>query len=455
LGVNVNNGLGDVYKKISSLPAEKKAEIEADIDKQYTSRPRVAMVNAGKKITNFHVPSDVIIDNSVPTAIRWAGQMQGPSGKDEDIKVVIPDRCYATSFKACIDYCKENGSFNPTTMGGVPNVGLMAQKAEEYGSHDKTFEIKAAGTVRIVDIASGKVVLETPGVQKGDIWRACQTKDAPIKDWVKLAVTRAKAYSPCKAIFWLDSNRAHDKVLMEKANEYLKLHDTAGLDIEILPPVEAMKVSCKRATDGLNTISVTGNVLRDYLTDLWPILELGTSAKMLSIVPMLAGGGMYETGAGGSAPKHVQQFTEENHLRWDSSGEYLALTVSIEDLYNKSGNAKAKALAKALDQAVEKFLDANKNPGRKVKQLDNRAAHYYLCMYWAEALASQGDDEALKAKFAPIAKELEENEAKICQDLLDCQGSPADIGGYYHPDTTKVEMLMNPSKTLNDIIAKI
>jgi len=387
--------------------------------------------------------------------IRWAGQMQGPSGKDEDIKVVIPDRCYATSFKACIDYCKENGSFNPTTMGGVPNVGLMAQKAEEYGSHDKTFEIKAAGSVRVVDIASGKVVLETGGVEKGDIWRACQTKDEPIKDWVKLAVTRAKAYSPCKAIFWLDSKRAHDRVLTEKVNEYLKLHDTAGLDIEIMPPVEAMKISCKRASEGLNTISVTGNVLRDYLTDLWPILELGTSAKMLSIVPMLAGGGMYETGAGGSAPKHVQQFTEENHLRWDSSGEYLALTVSIEDLYNKSGNAKAKALASALDKAVEKFLDANKNPGRKVKQLDNRAAHYYLCMYWAEALAAQDDDEVLKAKFAPIAKELEENETKICQDLIDCQGSSADIGGYYHPDTAKLEALMNPSKTLNDIIAKI
>eukprot|EP00928_Gymnodinium_smaydae_P061304 TRINITY_DN45412_c0_g1_i1.p1 TRINITY_DN45412_c0_g1~~TRINITY_DN45412_c0_g1_i1.p1 ORF type:complete len:764 (+),score=208.78 TRINITY_DN45412_c0_g1_i1:69-2294(+) len=455
LGVNPNNGLGDVYKKIATLPAEQKAEIEADIEKQYETRPRLAMVNAGKKITNLHVPSDVIIDNSVPTAIRWAGQMQGPSGKDEDIKAVIPDRSYATSFKTCIEYCIENGSFDPKTMGGVPNVGLMAQKAEEYGSHDKTFELKAPGSVRIVDIASGNVVLETPGVQKGDIWRACQTKDAPIKDWVKLAVTRAKAYSPCKAVFWLDSNRAHDRVLIEKVNTYLKEHDTTGLDIEILAPVDAMKVSCKRATEGLNTISVTGNVLRDYLTDLWPILELGTSAKMLSIVPMLAGGGMYETGAGGSAPKHVEQFEQENHLRWDSSGEYLALTASIEDLYSKSGNAKAKVLAAALDKAVEKFLDANKNPGRKVKELDNRAAHYFLAMYWAEALGNQDEDAALKEKFAPIAKELEDNEKKICQDLIDCQGAPADLGGYYHPDPEKLTKLMNPSDTLNAIVAKM
>jgi len=455
LGVNVNNGLGDVYKKIASLPADQKAEIEADIEKQYESRPRIAMVNAGKKVTNLHVPSDVIIDNSVPTAIRWAGQMQGPSGKDEDTKMAIPDRCYATSFKEIIEYCKQKGSFDPKTMGGVPNVGLMAQKAQEYGSHDKTFEMKAAGSVRIVDTSSGDVVLETKGLEAGDIWRACQTKDAPIKDWVKLAVTRAKAYSPCKAIFWLDKNRAHDRVLIEKVNKYLPEHDTTGLDIEIMAPVDAMRCSCERATAGQNTISVTGNVLRDYLTDLWPILELGTSAKMLSIVPMLAGGGMYETGAGGSAPKHVEQFTQENHLRWDSSGEYLALTASIEDLFSKSGNQKAKILAAALDKAVEKFLDSNKNPGRKVKEIDNRGSHYFLCMYWAEALAGQSEDAALKEKFAPIAKELEANEQKIIQELIDCQGGACDIGGYYHPDEKKLETLMNPSPTFNAIRDKM
>lgn len=455
IGVNPNNGLGDVYKKIAALPADKKADIEADIQKQYETRPRLAMVNAKAGKTNLHVPSDIIIDNSIPTAIRWAGQMQGPSGKDEDVKMVVPDRSYATSFKKCIEYCIENGAFDPKTMGGVPNVGLMAQKAEEYGSHDKTFEMKSAGSVRVVDLASGKVVLETPGLEKGDIWRACQTKDAPIKDWVKLAVTRAKAYSPCKAIFWLDKERAHDSVLIEKVNTYMKEHDTAGLDIEIMPPVEAMTVSCKRATQGLNTISVTGNVLRDYLTDLWPILELGTSAKMLSIVPMLAGGGMYETGAGGSAPKHVEQFTEENHLRWDSSGEYLALTASIEDFFNKSGNQKAKILAEALDKAVERFLDSNKNPGRKVKELDNRAAHYYLCTYWADALASQSEDTSLKEKFAPIAQELAANESTICKDLIDCQGSLCDIGGYYRPDPAKITALMNPSAMLNSIVAKM
>jgi len=418
-------------------------------------RPRIAMVSGGKNITNLHVPSDVIIDNSVPTAVRWGGQMTGPSGKDEDIKVVIPDRCYATTFKACIDYCKENGSFDPKTMGSVPNVGLMAQKAEEYGSHDKTFEMKADGTVRIVDVASGKMVLETPNIQKGDIWRACQTKDAPIKDWVKLAVTRARNFSPCKAIFWLDPDRAHDRVLIEKVNVYIKEHDTNGLDIEILPPVEAMKISCKRATEGQNTISVTGNVLRDYLTDLWPILELGTSAKMLSIVPMLAGGGMYETGAGGSAPKHVEQFTAESHLRWDSCGEYLALTASIEDLYTKSGNMKAKVLAESLDKAVEKFLSANKNPSRKVKEIGNRGSHYYLALYWAQALAEQSEDEALKAKFTPIAAELQVNEETITKALIECQGGASDIGGYYHPDPAKVKALMNPSTTLNKIIQKM
>jgi len=412
------------------------------------------MVNAGRGITNLHVPSDIIIDNSVPTAIRWAGQMQGPSGADEDIKAVIPDRCYATSFKEIIEYCVRNGSFDPKTMGGVPNVGLMAQKAEEYGSHDKTFEIKAPGSVRIVD-AAGKTLLETKGVQKGDIWRACQTKDAPIKDWVKLAVTRAKAYSPCKAIFWLDTKRAHDTVLIEKVHRYLKEHDTTGLDIEIMAPVQAMRISCERATKGLNTISVTGNVLRDYLTDLWPILELGTSAKMLSIVPMLAGGGMYETGAGGSAPKHVEQFTEENHLRWDSSGEYLALAESIEAFYAKSGNKKAKILADALNKGIEKFLDSNKNAGRKVKELDNRAAHYYLAMYWAEALAAQGADSVLQTKFATVAKDFQAAEAQICKDLVDCQGAPCDIGGYYRPDPAKLEKLMNPSATMNALVEKM
>jgi len=455
LGVNVNNGFGDVYKKIASLPEAEKKAIEADIEKQYESRPRIAMVNAGKKITNLHVPSDVIIDNSVPTAIRWGGQMQGPSGKDEDIKAVIPDRSYATTFKDVIDYCREKGAFDPKTMGGVPNVGLMAQKAEEYGSHDKTFEMKAPGSVRIVDTASGNVLLEHKGLQKGDIWRACQTKDAPIKDWVKLAVTRAKAYSPCKAIFWLDANRAHDKVLIEKVEKYLKDHDTTGLDIEIMPPTKAMRTSCERATAGLNTISVTGNVLRDYLTDLWPILELGTSAKMLSIVPMLAGGGMYETGAGGSAPKHVEQFVQENHLRWDSSGEYLALAESIEAFFAKSGNAKAKILADALNVAIEKFLDANKNPGRKVKEVDNRGAHFFLAWYWAEALGAQTADKDLAGKFAGIAKEFADSETEILKDLVDCQGVACDIGGYYHPDPAKLEKLMNPSARLNALVKKM
>jgi len=454
LGVDPNNGLGDLFKKIASLPEAEKAAIEADIKAQYESRPRLAMVNARNGITNLHVPSDVIIDNSVPTAIRWAGQMQGPSGKDEDTKMLIPDRCYAGAFKECIEFCKENGAFDPKTMGGCPNVGLMAQKAEEYGSHPTTFQIKSAGAVRLVD-GTGKTLLETPGVEAGDIWRACFTKDAPIKDWVKLAVTRAKAYSPCKAIFWLDPARAHDRSISSKVKKYLAEHDITGLDIEEMAAVPAMRATCQRAKEGKNTITVTGNVLRDYLTDLFPILELGTSAKMLSIVPMLAGGGMYETGAGGSAPKHVEQFVEENHLRWDSSGEYLALQASLEDLYGKSGNPKAKVLAAALDAAIGKFLDENKNAGRKVKELDNRAAHYYLALYWCEALAAQGEDAALQEKFAPLAKELLENEAKICKDLIDCQGDKADIGGYYHPDAAKLQVLMNPSETLNAIIAKM
>jgi len=455
LGVNSNLGLGDLYKKIATLPEAEKAAIEADIKAQYESRPRLAMVNARNGTTNLHVSSDVIIDNSVPTAIRWSGQMQGPSGKDEDTKMLIPDRCYAGAFKECIEFCKENGAFDPKTMGGCPNVGLMAQKAEEYGSHPTTFQIKTAGSVRIVDTASGKTLVETPGVEVGDIWRACFTKDAPIKDWVKLAVTRAKAYSPCKAIFWLDPARAHDRSISSKVKTYLAEHDLTGLDIEEMASVPAMRATCQRAKDGLNTITVTGNVLRDYLTDLFPILELGTSAKMLSIVPMLAGGGMYETGAGGSAPKHVEQFVEEGHLRWDSSGEYLALQASLEDLYSKSGNPKAKVLAAALDSAVGKFLGENKNPGRKVKELDNRAAHFYLALYWCEALAAQDEDSALKTKFGPLAKELQDNEAKICKDLIDCQGSALDIGGYYHPDPAKLKLLMNPSETLNSVIAKM
>merc|ERR1719409_334366 len=453
LGVDPNNGLGDLFKKIASLPEAEKAAIEADIKAQYESRPRLAMVNARNGITNLHVPSDVIIDNSVPTAIRWSGQMQGPSGKDEDTKMIIPDRCYAGAFKECIEFCKANGAFDPKTMGGCPNVGLMAQKAEEYGSHPTTFQIKSAGSVRMVD-ATGKTLLETPGVEAGDIWRACFTKDAPIRDWVKLAVTRAKAYSPCKAIFWLDPARAHDRSISSKVKTYLAEHDITGLDIEEMAAVPAMRATCQRAKEGKNTITVTGNVLRDYLTDLFPILELGTSAKMLSIVPMLAGGGMYETGAGGSAPKHVEQFTEENHLRWDSLGEFLALQASLDDIATKTSNAKVAALAKTLDQAVGQFLDANKNPSRKGKEIDNRGSHFYLALYWAQHLA-KCDNEELKAAFAPLAAELTSNEAKINQDLIDCQGTPMDVGGYYMPNLEKLYKAMRPSATLNGILDKL
>ena len=404
------------------------------------------MVDSDKGITNLHVPSDVIIDASMPAAIRTSGQMWGPDGKLKDMKAIIPDRCYAGVYQATIDFCKENGAFDPTTMGSVANVGLMAQKAEEYGSHDKTFEIPAAGTVRVVT-ASGQTLMQHK-VEEGDIWRMCQTKDAPIRDWVRLAVSRARA-TGSPAVFWLDSGRAHDASLIEKVNKYLPDHDTEGLDIQIMAPVDATKHACTRAKNGDDTISVTGNVLRDYLTDLFPILELGTSAKMLSIVPLLAGGGLFETGAGGSAPKHVQQFVEEGHLRWDSLGEFLALAVSLEELGHQTGNQKALVLASTLNTATGRFLDENKSPSRKVNELDNRGSHFYLAMYWAEALAAQTDDAELQKQFAALASELAGNEATIVQELNDAQGKPVDIGGYYHPAPEKAEASMRASQTFN------
>jgi len=460
LGVNANNGLGDVYAKIGSLPAAEKAAIEADIMATYGKRGAMAMVDGGKGITNLHVPSDVIIDNSMPSAIRDGGKMWNTEDKQLDFLATIPDRGYGCTFDEVVKFCQENGAFDPKTMGGCPNVGLMAQKAEEYGSHPNTFEVKKTGTVRIVDKATGRVILGQK-LAKGDIYRACQTKDAPIKDWVKLAVNRARANNfpppnadkPCKAVFWLDSARAHDVILMGMVQKELKNFDTAGLDIEIMSPMEAMRVTLERAKKGLNTITVTGNVLRDYNTDLFPILELNTSAKMLSIVPMLAGGAMYETGAGGSAPKHVQQFEKEGHLRWDSLGEYLALTCAFEDLAKK--NPKAKALAAALDKAVGTFLVANKNPGRKVKEIDNRGAHYWVARYWSEELAKQTEDKELQAVFAKTAGELGTGEAKILQDLVDCQGTKVDLGGYYKVDKAKVDKAMNPSETLNSIIDRL
>ena len=449
LGIEPNNGLGDIYTKIANLPEAEQAAIRADIEAVYSGRPQLAMVDSDKGITNLHVPSDVIIDASMPAAIRASGQMWGPDGKLHDMKAVIPDRCYAGVYQETIDFCKENGAFDVKTMGNVANVGLMAQKAEEYGSHDKTFEIPTAGTVRVVD-ASGSVLLEH-SVEQGDIWRMCQTKDAPIRDWVKLAVDRARA-TGSPAIFWLDKQRAHDANLIRKVNEYLPAHDTDGLDIRILSPVEATRLSCQRCKDGLDTISVTGNVLRDYLTDLFPILELGTSAKMLSIVPLLAGGGLFETGAGGSAPKHVQQFLEEGHLRWDSLGEFLALAVSLEDLGTKTSDAKTSVLAETLNAATGKFLDTDKSPSRKVNELDNRGSHFYLALYWAEALAAQTKDIELQSQFAPLAKRLADNEAKIVAELNAAQGAPVDIGGYYHPDAGKTEAAMRPSPTLNDAV---
>ncbi|EQC52076.1 NADP-dependent isocitrate dehydrogenase [Bacteriovorax sp. DB6_IX] len=452
LGVNANIGLGDVFAKVATLPADKKAEIEADLKAALDNGPAMAMVDSDKGITNLHVPSDVIIDAPMPAAIRASGQMWGPDGKQKDTKFIIPDRCYAGIYQETVNFCKENGAFDVTTMGNVSNVGLMAKKAEEYGSHDKTFEVPANGTMRVVNKA-GETLIEH-SVEQGDIWRMCQTKDISIKDWVKLGVTRARLTGN-PAVFWLSENRAHDRSLIAKVNEYLKDHDLNGLEIKILSPEEAIKYTLERVKEGKDTISVTGNVLRGYLTDLFPILELGTSAKMLSIVPLLAGGGLFETGAGGSAPKHVQQFADENHLRWDSLGEFLALSVSLEDLALKTKNKKAEVLAKTLDAANGKFLKNNKSPSRKVMELDNRGSHFYLAMYWAEALATQSDDEELKAKFAAVAAELEKNEAKIVEDLTTCQGNAVDMGGYFMPDDAKVSAAMRPSEVFNTILKSL
>ncbi|MGB3610865.1 MAG: NADP-dependent isocitrate dehydrogenase [Cellvibrio sp.] len=452
LGIDLNNGLGDLYAKIKNLPAEKQAEIEADIKALYAERPSLAMVNSDKGITNLHVPSDVIVDASMPAMIRDSGKMWNTEGKLQDAKAVIPDRCYAGVYQTVIEDCKKHGAFNPSTMGSVPNVGLMAQKAEEYGSHDKTFEIPTNGTVRVVD-AAGKVLLEQI-VEAGDIWRMCQVKDAPIQDWVKLAVNRARA-SNTPAVFWLDPARAHDALLIDKVKTYLKDHDTSGLEIHIMSPVEATQFSLDRIRQGLDTISVTGNVLRDYLTDLFPIMELGTSAKMLSIVPLMNGGGLFETGAGGSAPKHVQQFVQEGHLRWDSLGEFLALAESLDHFGNTTNNAKAKVFAKTLDQANGKFLDNNKSPGRAPGELDNRGSHFYLALYWAQALAEQNEDAELKARFAELAKTLADNEQKIVGELIAAAGKPVDIGGYYRPDRELTSKAMRPSQTFNDALAAL
>ncbi len=449
LGVDVNNGIGDLYSKIKDLPEAKRAEIEADLEACYTDRPNLAMVNSDKGITNLHVPSDVIIDASMPAMIRDSGKMWGADNQRHDVKAVIPDRCYAGIYQAVIDDCRTNGAFDPTTMGSVSNVGLMAQKAEEYGSHDKTFEIPAAGKVRVSD-AQGNTLVEQR-VEEGDIWRMCQAKDAPIRDWVKLAVTRARE-SGTPAVFWLDSERAHDAQLIRKVERYLKDHDTGGLDIHIMSPADAMHFSLDRTRQGKDTISVTGNVLRDYLTDLFPIMELGTSAKMLSIVPLMNGGGLFETGAGGSAPKHVQQFLEENHLRWDSLGEFLALVESLRHFGKSAGNAKAEVLAQALDDANAQFLDQNKSPSRKVGELDNRGSHFYLALYWAQALAEQSADAELQSKFAPLAKTLVEQEQTILEELNKVQGTPVDIGGYYNPSRDLILKAMRPSQTFNEAL---
>ena len=451
-GVNPNLGLGDLYKKIQSLPADKKAEIEADIQATYKTRPALAMVDSDKGITNLHAPNDIIIDASMPVVVRESGKMWGPDGKLQDTKAVIPDRCYATIYKTVIEDCKKNGAFNPATMGSVPNVGLMAQQAEEYGSHDKTFIATAAGTMRVVD-ASGATLLEQK-VEEGDIFRMCQAKDIAIRDWVKLAVTRAKA-TGAPAVFWLDKNRAHDAQVIAKVEKYLGDYDTKGLDIRIIAPVDAMKFSVERIRQGKDTISVTGNALRDYLTDLFPILEIGTSAKMLSVVPLLAGGGLFETGAGGSAPKHVQQFVKEGYLRWDSLGEFSALGASLEHIARAFENPKAQVLGETLDKAIGKFLDNNKSPARKVGQIDNRGSHFYLALYWAEALAEQTKDKELQARFAKVAKQLGENEAKIAAELIAAQGKPVDIGGYYRPSSEKTSAAMRPSATLNAIVDAI
>lgn len=452
LNINPNYGLADLYLKIENLEAAKKAEIEADVQAVYTVKPALAMVNSDKGITNLHVPSDVIIDASMPAAFRTSGQMYGADGKGKDTKFVIPDRCYSGIYQVVIDFCKKNGALDPVTMGSVSNVGLMAQAAEEYGSHDKTFQMNADGKV-VVTNSIGEILMEQ-AVEKEDIFRMCQTKDLPVQDWVKLAVNRAKA-SGTPAIFWLDNHRPHDLNLIEKVNQYLKTYDTTGLDIRIMTPMEATQFSLERIVKGLDTISVTGNVLRDYNTDLFPILEVGTSAKMLSIVPLMNGGGLFETGAGGSAPKHVQQFLEEGYLRWDSLGEFLALAASLEHLSNTFGNPKAQVLADSLDEATGKFLDNDKSPARKVGQIDNRGSHFYLALYWAQALASQNKDLFLKGIFTPIAAELKENEVKIVSELTAAQGHAENIGGYYKPDFKLATDAMRPSKTFNAILEKI
>ena len=453
LGVDFNNGFGDLTTKIQALPAEARQEIESDIQAALTSGPALAMVNSDKGITNLHVPSDVIVDASMPAMIRTSGQMWNAAGKPQDTLAVIPDSCYAGVYQATIDFCKQHGALDPKTMGSVPNVGLMAQAAEEYGSHNKTFEIPADGIVRVVDLSHEKTLLEHQ-VEQGDIWRACQTKDAPVQDWVKLAVKRAKA-SGTPAVFWLDKARAHDAQIIAKVEKYLKDHDTTGLDIRILPPAEACRFTLERIVKGEDTISVTGNVLRDYLTDLFPILEVGTSAKMLSIVPLMNGGGLFETGAGGSAPKHVQQFLAENYLRWDSLGEFFALTPSLEQIAETFQNPKAKILAQTLDAATGKFLENDRSPGRKLGTTDNRGSHFYLALYWAQALAAQNNDAELKAIFTPIAEQLSANESKIAEELLAVQGRPIEIGGYYQPDDSLAAAALRPSATFNGILAKL
>jgi isocitrate dehydrogenase len=450
LGVDANNGLGNMLEAIRRLPEAKRREIEADIEAEYARRPGLAMVNSSKGITNLHVPSDVIIDASMPAMIRMSGRMWNKEGKEQDAKAVIPDNSYAGVYRETIAFCKEHGAFDPRTMGTVPNVGLMAQAAEEYGSHDKTFEIAAAGTVRVVD-ASGAVLLEH-AVEAGDIWRMCQTKDAAIQDWIKLAVTRARA-TGTPAVFWLDQARAHDAELIRKVKRYLPAHDTTGLEIHVMDPETATRFTLERLKAGKDTISVTGNVLRDYLTDLFPILEVGTSAKMLSIVPLMNGGGMFETGAGGSAPKHVQQFLEENHLRWDSLGEFLALAVAFEHLSQTTGDRRAQVLADALDKATEKLLEQKKSPSPKAGEMDNRGSHFYLALYWAQAMAAQTDDPELQARFAPFAEEIGRNEAKIMDELNGVQGRPVDVGGYYMPDPDLASKSMRPSGTFNRVLA--
>jgi len=452
LGVNPNNALGDLYAKIQKLPEAKRAEIEADIQEVYKKRPPLAMVDSDKGITNLHVPNDIIIDASMPVVVRDSGKMWGPDGKLHDTKAMIPDRCYATTYRTIIEDCKKNGAFNPATVGSIPNVGLMAQKAEEYGSHDKTFQAQGNGTIRVVD-ASGATLLEQK-VEEGDIFRMCQVKDEPIRDWVKLAVKRARA-TGAPTVFWHDKNRAHDAQIIEKINKYLKDHDTKGLEFHILPPVEAMKFSLERFRAGKDTISVTGNVLRDYLTDLFPIIELSTSAKMLSVVPLLKGGGLFETGAGGSAPKHVQQFVKEGYLRWDSLGEFSAFAASLEHLGNTFKNEKALVLAETLDQAIGQLLDNKKSPARKVGLIDNRGSHAYIGLYWAQALAAQTKDKQLQARFAPVAKQLVENETKIYDEMIGAQRKPMDIGGYYDPDPVKTSKAMRPSATFNAIVDAI